>query len=202
MNPINPPGMPADAGGYVPYFYQAGLFQVYPTAADQQRSRPHADLSTQYRFASYAFPGHALDRTQTVEQIIANGYLAVPQGDPVTAIISDKQQTSWLGLDDVIGQVRNRYEIYHQNLYQIELGKCSAMNALYASEAYQAPADSKQFYSRHKRLQDLYEQQRDERTELWKDVSRLRQTLPESAQAYLAASRKMSVLQDSTGDQP
>ena len=200
MNPIISPGMPADAGGYVPYFYQAGLFQVYATAPDQQRSRPTATPSTLYRSSSERPFDPRLDRTQTVEQVIAHGYFAVPSSDPVTAIISDKQQTSWLGLDDVISQVRNRYEIYHQNLYQIELGKCAAMNALYTSEAYHGPADSKQFYSRHKKMQDLYEQEREERTSLWKDVSRLRLALPESAQSYLAASRKMSVLQDPPAD--
>jgi len=202
MYPIQSLNHPAGVGGYVPYFYEAGLFQIYAAPRDQQRSRPYADLSTQYRFASDAPSGNTLDRTQTVEQVIARGYFAAPQGDPVTAIISDKQQTSWLGLDDVISQIRNRREIYEQNLYEIELGKCAATNAIYTSEAYNGPAGSKEFYSRHKRLQELYEQQRDERTSLWKDVSRLRLALPESAQNYLAAHRKLAALTDIAGDGP
>ena len=43
---------------------------------------------------------------------------------------------------------------------------------------------------------------RGERTSLWKDVSRLRLALPESAQQYLGAYRKMAAFTDVTGDGP
>lgn len=202
MHTINSPDMPATTGGYVPYFYEAGLFQVYSATSNRRSSAPYVVTSTGCQLASDTPSPGCIKHGPTVEQIISNGYFAIPQGDPITAIISDKQQTSWLGLDDVISQIRNRREIYDRNLYQIELGKCAAMNSLYAHEAYRGPPTDKQFYSRHKRLQELYEQQREERTSLWKDISRLRMALPESAQLYLSASRKMSVLQDSTGGQP
>ena len=112
MNPIKTENVPASGGGYVPYFYQAGLFEIYATPADRRRSQPDAGRSTADRFPPDQSLAHRLDRTQTVEQVIAHGYFAVPQGDPITAIISDKQQTSWPGLDDLISQVRRRYEIY------------------------------------------------------------------------------------------
>jgi hypothetical protein len=133
---------------------------------------------------------------QTVEQIVQQGYFAVPRGDPVTALITDKHHTSRLGLDDVIGQIRRRYEIYEDNLYQIELSKCAAINAIYHHEAYcgTGSASSRQHYAKHKAIQGLYEQERLERTALWKDVSRLRTLLPESAQQYLSADRKVAAL--------
>ena len=51
-----------------------------------------------------------------------------------------------------------------------------------------------------KRLQALYADQRAERVAVWKDISRLRQTLPEAAQSYLSALRKLTVLEDTRGD--
>lgn len=202
MYPSHSPDAAATIGGYVPYFYQSGLHQAYPLPsmnvprpADDSRSSSYDPAPAESIF------GRA-DRIQSVEQVIANGYFAIPLGDPVAAIISDKRGTSWLGLDDVISQIRQRREMYQQNTYELELAKCAAMNTIYAHEAYEGPASSKQFYARHKQLQELYEQQRVERTSLWKDVSRLRLALPESAQAYLAAHRKMQALNSATGDPP
>ena len=41
MYPIQSPNQPAGAGGYVPYFYQAGVFQRYGlAAASTSRSEP------------------------------------------------------------------------------------------------------------------------------------------------------------------
>jgi hypothetical protein len=53
-----------------------------------------------------------------------------------------------------------------------------------------------------KQTQKLYEQQRDERTTLWKDVSTLKLALPETAQNYLAAYRKAAILKENQGDAP
>ena len=117
------------------------------------------------------------------------------------AIISDKKATSWLGLDDIIGQIRRRQEIYLGNMYDLELSKCAATNSLHEHEANHGPADAKVEYALNKRLDQLYSNQREERVKLWQDISRLRQTLPETAQQYLAAYRKVSILEDdSKGD--
>ena len=61
---------------------------------------------------------------------------------------------------------------------------------------------SREAYSLNKSLRELYEQQRDERVRLWQDISRLKQSLPEQAQQYLAAYRKVSILEDDRGDSP
>ncbi len=196
------PNSPAPSGGYVPYFYEAGLFLSYNEPSDRLRQQP---LSQSY--ASYDFSS---DRSwapsrqpQTVEEIILSGYFAVPAGDAETAIISDKKQTSWLGLEDAIRQVRNRYELYHRNMYELHQGVCEADNAIFRQVAAQgAPADNRQQYSASKLTQELYEQMRGERVDLWKDVSRLKQTLPEVAQNYLAAYRKVAILEDDKGDGP
>ena len=144
------------------------------------------------------------DRPQTVEQIISDGYLTVPTGEPVTAIVSDKKHTSRLSLDDAIGQIRQRYELYDKNIYEIELAKCGAMNVFLVHYDRVKPAqpDDRIYYSLNKNLQVLYQQQRDERVNLWRDISRLRQSLPENAQQYLASCRKASILENYQGDDP
>jgi hypothetical protein len=122
--------------------------------------------------------------------------------EPETAIISDRKHTSWLGLDDIIGQIRNRYAAYEQNIYELEVSKCSAINSCYAHEAYHGPTNSKIEYSMNKRLDKLYMSQREERITLWRDISRLKLQLPETAQQYLSAYRKVSILEDKEGDTP
>jgi hypothetical protein len=165
-----------------------------------------AGLSSPTR-STYDFSSDLTGRTgfyhaPTVEQIIASGYLAVPRSDPVEAIISDKKHTSWLGLDDLIGQIRNRYDLYYKNMYELELAKCAAINTVYTHEAWHGPTDSRVEYSLGKRLDRLYSEQREERVNLWRDVSRLRLLVPENAQQYLSAYRKLSILEDSEGDGP
>jgi hypothetical protein len=136
-----------------------------------------------------------------VEEIVATGYFAVPRSDPVTAVLSDKHHTSRLGLDDVVHQIRNRYEIFETNLDEIEQAKCAAVNHLLTREAEQGcPADGKQLYAVQKQMQKLYEQTRFERISLWQDVSKLRLAIPELAGSYLSAYRKVKLMDDEEGD--
>lgn len=204
MLPNQNPRAPPAERGYVPYFYQRGLHYLYSVNTDRVPGRRYGEASAGYNFASADAPLHPLERPLTVEQIIQHGYFSVQPTDPITAIISDKDQTSRLGLDDVISQVRRRYEIHERILYQIEMSKSAAVNAIYQHEAYRGPgsADSKQHYAKHKEIQKLYEQQREEQVNLWKDVSRLRGLLPENAQAYLSAHRKLAVLKSMSGEEP
>jgi hypothetical protein len=187
---------------YVAYFYDARIIQRY--LANQ--SQALIDLDNQpaatYDFSSDLVGQPGVHHGPTIEQIIAHGYLAVPHSDPVEAILSDKRDTSWLGLDDVIRQIRNRYELYERNMYEIETAKCAAITSAYTHEAWHGPTDGRVEYSVAKRLDRLYKDQRDERTNLWRDVSKLRLELPERAQQYVTAYRKLSILEDQGGDGP
>ena len=186
--------------GYVPYFYAAGRFMSYDLP------RVHAPLEVRFApFASYDFTSDLVQRRgyarpQTVEQVIQRGYLAIPKSEPEIAIITDKKHTARFGLDDVIGQIRRRYEVYDTNIYELEWSKCEAINCLYRHEGYHGPPDSKVEYSVSKRMNDLYQEQRLERVNLWRDVSRLRLQLRENAQQYLSSYRKVSILEDDEGD--
>lgn len=193
---------PVFDGIYRPYFYQSGKFLSYDIPHRDSESA-YFSVSTGYDFTSDIVPKKAWPRQPTVEDIISKGYFAIPKSEPETAIISDKKQTSSLGLNDIIGQIRKRYMIYERNNYQIELGKCYALTSMFYLEAMRGGVrlDGRETYSLTKSLREFYEQQRDERVRLWQDVSRLKQSLPEQAQQYLSAYRKVSILEDeSKGD--
>ena len=194
---------PVFDGTYTPYFYQSGKFLSYDIPQRGSKST-YFGKSTGYDFTSDIVPKSSRSRGPTVEDIINTGYFPIPKSEPEMAIISDKEHTSGLGLSDIISQVRQRYEIYERNIYQIELGKCYTISSQLAVESSRGGVcmSSKEAYSLNKNLQELYEQQRDERVKLWQDISRLKQTLPEQAQQYLAAYRKVSILEDDGGDKP
>ncbi len=196
---------PVFDGPYVPYFYQSGKFLVYGMPAKTGPREMRGQSGSGYDFTSDLLQKRAYPRDQTVEDIIQRGYFPIRESEPETAIISDKKQTSGLGLSDIIHQVRQRHEIYERNIYQIELGKCYTLNSAFTVEAHRGgvPPNSREAYSLNKSLGEFYEQERDERVRLWQDVSRLKQTLPELAQQYLSAYRKVSILEDdSDGDAP
>ncbi len=194
---------PVFDGTYVPYFYQSGKFLSYAIPHRVARSS-YFDRTTGYDFTSDIVPNVSRSRGPTMEDIINKGYFPIPKAEPETAILSDKKDTAGLGLGDIISQVRQRYEIYDRNIYQIELGKCYTISSQLAVESSRGGVymSSREAYSLNKRLQEFYEQQRDERVRLWQDVSRLKQSLPELAQQYLAAYRKVSILEDDRGEGP
>ena len=192
MNRTNQHNMPWNTG-YMPYFYESGLFYSYNVPGMKTGT-------SSYSPARYDFTSDLIKPQPTVEDIIRAGYFAIPKSEPEIAIISDKKHTSRLGLDDVIHQVRSRHAIYERNIYDLEIAKCAAINAVYEHEARHGPADSKIEYSLNKRLDKLYKDQREERINLWQDISRLKLILPENAQNYLSAYRKVSILDDHAGD--
>lgn len=178
-----------------PDIYQMGRYQSVPACSTYAPYGPPVAMADDgYRVAAPA------SKAQTIEQIIIDTHVAVPPGDDVTAFLTDKRHTSRLGLDDVIAQIRRRYDIYHVNLYEIELSKCAAINVTrtWFSDPWMDVGHESE--DLHKLLQAFYQQQRDERIKLWQDVSKLKLLLPESAQQYLSAHRKVAVLEDAGGD--
>ena len=195
------PNAPAFSGGYVPYFYESGLYRLYLQPASRNPQSLAKERHARYSLGSDPRPFGPLDSHQSVEQIVARGYFAAPAGAPETAIISDRKHTAWLGLDDVIQQVRWRHGLYEQTMHELDLAVCEANSAVFRQEADQGgPANEKQRYAANKMIQDIYEQKRAERLTLWRDVSKLKLVLPEIAQQYLSAYRKSVILQDTQGD--
>ena len=195
-------GKPHLGPEYLPYFYASGRFVSYPLPQENVQREVRYGPQARYNFTSDLFARRDYPKPQTVEDVIYRGYFAITKSDPENAIISDKKHTFQLGLNDVIGQIRNRHELYEKNIYELELAKCSVINSLYQHEAYHGPTDSRVEYSVNKRLDELYADQRDERVNLWRDISKLRLLLPENTQQYLNAYRKVSMLKDDKGDWP
>ncbi|MFC1766374.1 hypothetical protein ACFL6U_30390 [Planctomycetota bacterium] len=201
MDPIRIPGKPHFGPNYLPYFYASGRFLSYE-GSQVRTSLEALSAPSSYDFTSDLLPGRRYPIGQTVDQVIRSGYLAIPNSEPETALISDKKTTSRLGLDDVIGQIQKRYQVYEKNSYEIELGKCYLISSALATESARGGIvlNSKEMYGLSKSIGEFYQQQRDERVNLWRDVSRLRLQLPENAQQYLSAYRKVSILEDDNGD--
>ena len=194
-------GKPPMGPHYVPYFYASGRFQSYEGSL-VRTSLEALSAGSSYDFTSDLIPRKGYSSGQTVEDIIRRGYLAIPKSEAETALISDKKHTSRLGLDDVIGQIRKRYDVYEKNIYGIEIGKCYLISSALATESARGGVilNSKEMYGISKSISEFYQQQRDERVNLWRDVSRLKLQLPENAQQYLSAYRKVSILEDDKGD--
>ena len=183
------------------YHYLYGRHQLHRYLPGAPRGRYPMETATYADFSGTPTYGPPRRPAQTVEQLVDQGYFTVPNSAPETAILSDRRTTAWLGLDDAIQQIQQRLEIYAQNLYEIKWAECSAINDLFAWEAkYGWPAPSKEQYVLTKRLQALYAEYRAERVSAWRDISRVRQTLPEAAQQYLSAYRKLQILD--AGDGP
>ncbi|MCO6438582.1 MAG: hypothetical protein J5J06_15935 [Phycisphaerae bacterium] len=181
------------------YHYSYGRKHAYGNPAAGMIYGPGAARYGTRSFSRNGAPARLDDGPQTVEQLVEQGYFAAPKVEAEMAILHDKKHTSWLGLDDILTQVRHRRHIYEKNMTDIEWAKCYAFNELVRGGG--TPSDER--YGVYKRrLQDLHAEQRAERAALWRDVSRLRQQLPESAQQYLSASRKLDIIGDTDGDAP
>jgi inorganic pyrophosphatase len=170
----------------------------------QTTSKSYLDrTAATYDFTSDLTGKHPWPKTQTVEDIIQHGYLAIPKSEPETALISDKKDISKIGLSDLISQIRNRYQIYEKNMYHLEMAKCYTVSSQLAVESSRGGVamNSKEAYSLTKKIGEFYQQQNEERVKLWQDLSRLKQILPEQAQNYLSSYRKLSMLDDIKGDE-
>jgi hypothetical protein len=203
MDPHELSNGPVFGTGYVPYFYQSGRFLVYGLPR-QAASKSYLDrTAATYDFTSDLTGKHSWPRTQTVEEIIQHGYLAIPKSEPETALICDKKDISKIGLSDLISQIRNRYQIYEKNMYHLEMAKCYTVSSQLAVESSRGGVamNSKEAYSLTKKIGEFYQQQNEERVKLWQDLSRLKQILPEQAQNYLSSYRKLSMLDDIKGDE-
>lgn len=142
----------------------------------------------------------SIDRgPQTVEDLVRDGYFAISKREPETAVLVDRQDIAWLTLDDALTQIREREDIYRQNMLELEWAKCYAFGEL-ARQGWPASDEKAALYQR--RIADLHADQRAERVRFWNDLSRVRQLVPPSAQAYLSAIRKSQILGLDGGDAP
>ena len=89
-----------------------------------------------------------------------------------------------------------------RNMEELSESVCEVHNGMFRQLADHGTlvANQRQQYAVTKAVQKVYEMQREERVNLWRDVSRLKLGLPETAQEYLAAYRKVALLKETEGD--
>lgn len=198
-----PPDVPGPRGPPTPPFSQMDPSNRYRSPArhspDATSYTPAVELAANPR-GTQRWPSNT--PMETIEDVLARGYFVPPQGDPVTAVLTDRRSTAWLGLDDAISQVRVRYEIYGRNVRDILYATAAATNALHTWAAERGWPSDRQLDNLGKTLQNLYTQEREERVTLWRDVARIRAELPEAAQTYLSAHRKLQLLDIPGGEAP
>ena len=180
------------------HYYYDRRQRAASSSQRQPSASPKHDGTRRIYFSSSTFPSID-DAPQTIEQVLCNGYMALPSADLETATIADKQQTAWMGLDDMLGQIHQRDDIYRRNMNELLWAECYAFNE-FARAGWPPSPEQNSLYQ--ERLADLATQRRAERVSAWRDTSALRQLLPESAQLYLSAFRKNELLQDIGGDEP
>ena len=151
--------------------------------------------SRSFRAAPLAKQGSRGDQQTSVDQVVMNGYMPICHTEPIGGILGDGKTASWMQVDDLICQIRSRYEIYSLHMYGLLREEILTRNA--AMNWHRPPGwtpmeDPDVLRS----VQALESQRRQERTGLWRDVSQLRQSLPQLAREYLSAHRRSEILRD------
>ena len=82
MYPSTSSNGPSADTGYVPYFYESGLHQLYGKPRHNESQEPGDTSPTQFDFSSDLVASRQPNHPWTVEQIVQHGYLAIPKGDP------------------------------------------------------------------------------------------------------------------------
>ena len=151
--------------------------------------------STQYTPSKRSVSSSHTAKPLSIEDLLQGVW--TPSGvstEPVTAMLNDRIQVQSLALDDVLRQIKERITLYHQHVDELEHAKVAVRNV---RRRWTDPMDKigevpdPELVSE---IHNLESQQRQERLSAWKDLSSLRQQVPEHWQQYLGAQRQQSCL--------
>lgn len=195
MNPI-----PTTSGQSQPADPYSAAYALARTSAP--RSTSSDELSAISESRNLTPHVRVANRALSITDVVRDGGFRVSDAPPETALLTDRRDIAQFGLTDVIEQIRERVELYYRNLRGIAYATVSATNAIHTWKAERGWPSDRQLDNLHKTLQGLYEQERSERISLWRDLSRIRQTVPEWAQQYLASVRKIDLLEAGSRDGP
>jgi hypothetical protein len=135
----------------------------------------------------------------SLERILSDGRLSVPRAEPAEAMLIDRQRTQQLGLDDVITQIQWRYDLYRQHMDELQQTELTVLNAHHTWHDPWGIVDDRRDPELRRELDSVEQQRRAERLSLWRDLSRLRQAVPDWAERYLSAYRKVQLVKDGGG---
>jgi hypothetical protein len=171
-------------------------FSAAATASDQVRGylAGQATASSDESRSTVSAAGRL-----TLDRIVSDGRLPVPKADPAEAMLVDRQRTQQLGLDDAITQLQWRYDLYREHMDELQQTELTVLNAHHTWHDFWAIVDERRDPELRKQLETVAQQRREERLSLWRDLSWLRQAVPDWAERYLSAYRKVQLFKDGGG---
>lgn len=137
-----------------------------------------------------------LPRRPGIEQLLDGVWHSGSSTDPAASMLEDRLSVGSFALGDVLRQIRDRLVIYHRHLDELEQAK---MQFRTVRKQWLDPQDRFGHLPDPEGvtvLQGIDAQQRAERLSAWKDLSALRQRLPEHWQGYLSAWRQYELISD------
>lgn len=139
--------------------------------------------------SAIALPNNASSSKPSIEDLLQGVWLPIQSQDPVASMLTDRLNVNTLGLCDVLEQIKERITLYRRHFDELEHAKLDVRNV---RKRWTDPMDKignlpdPDLVSA---IHELESQQRNERLSCWKDLSSLRQQLPEQWQQYLGAVR-------------
>lgn len=138
----------------------------------------------------------------SIEDLLQGIWRSPGSADIVQGLFDDRLRSHTFELGDVLEQIRERVAIYRQHFDELEQAKLDVKNVRHRWTdplgRLGAVADPDLVSALH----DLDAQQRQERLSCWKDVSSLRQQVPEHWRQYLGAVRQYTLLDSSNTQAP
>ena len=172
----------------------AGPRQPRPQSVNVDAPERTAALAQSGRVGGGSGGGHL-----TLDRIVSDGRLPIPRADPAEAMLIDRQRTQHLGLDDAITQLQWRCDLYRQHMDELQQAELTILNAHRTWADLWGIVDDRRDPELRRELDGVEQQRREERLSLWRDLSRLRQAVPDWAERYLSAYRKVQLVKDGGG---
>ncbi|MFN3166391.1 MAG: hypothetical protein ACE37H_04930 [Phycisphaeraceae bacterium] len=153
----------------------------------------------------YAVQHRVVDQPQipnrsrpSIETLLRGVWQQPGPRDMVQGLFEDRLQTHTFELGDVLEQIKERVAIYRQHFDELEQAKVDTTNV---RRRWTDPLDRFGTIADPdltRALQDIDAQQRQERLSCWKDLSNLRQRVPEHWRQYLAVAQHYQILGSSS----
>ena len=147
-----------------------------------------------YRPKARKAPSHWSAPWPSVDELLSESPAPASQLDPVAGFLSERKLITHLGLTDTLSQIHERVGLYLLHKNEIEQDELATLNDIHSFPAINGYIHPETYQEIQKRVQRLGEQKRRERLDFWRDLSRLRQSVPEVLDSYLDSCRKMRIL--------
>lgn len=178
----------ADRYGLQPAYGIKPLDMRYKTDADGQGQHADTAASNPSKELDLRRPQHS------IEDLLQGVWRPTGSPDMVAGLFHDRLQAQTLELSDVLEQIKQRLDIYQKHFDELEQAKLDVTNVRHHwldPIRRNGVATDPDLVSA---IEDFNAQQRQERLSCWKDLSSLRQQVPEHWRQYLNAARQYHLI--------